>query len=87
MALAGTKMKANASTHQAMSSGRRQKTEADLAATGQGGLQKAATLDTREDTEWGLVHRGDRRGVRIRRRGWSEFGRPRPRGKPKRGRG
>ena len=59
VALDGTKIKANASKHKAMSDGRRQKTEADLAATVQGWLQKAETLDTREDTEWGREHRGD----------------------------
>ena len=58
-ALDGTKIKANASKHKAMSDGRRQKTEADLAATVQGWLQKAETLDTREDTEGGREHRGD----------------------------
>lgn len=59
VALDGTKIKANASKHKAMSYGRMQKTEADLAATVQGWLQKAETLDTREDTEWGREHRGD----------------------------
>ena len=59
VALDGTKSKANASKHKAMSYGRMQKTEADLAATVQGWLQKAETLDTREDTEWGREHRGD----------------------------
>jgi len=59
VALDGTKIKANASKHKAMSYGRMQKTETDLAATVQGWLQKAETLDTREDTEWGREHRGD----------------------------
>lgn len=59
VALDGTKLKANASKHKAMSYGRMQKTEAELAATVQGWLQKAETLDTREDTEWGRDRRGD----------------------------
>ncbi len=59
VALDGTKIKANASTHKAMSYGRRQKTEADLAATVQEWLQQAETLDAREDTEWGRERRGD----------------------------
>ena len=59
VALDGTKIKANASKHKAMSYGRMQKTEADLAATVQGWLQKAETLDAREDTEWGRERLGD----------------------------
>ena len=58
-ALNGTNIKANASKHKAMSYGRMQKTEADLAATVQGWLQKAETLDAREDTKWGQERRGD----------------------------
>ncbi len=49
VALDGTKIKANASKHKAMSYGRMQKTEADL----------AAPLDARADTEWGRERRGD----------------------------
>ncbi|MBI4002877.1 MAG: IS5/IS1182 family transposase, partial [Nitrospira defluvii] len=48
VALDGTKLKANASKHKAMSDGRMQKTEADLAATVQGWLQKATALDAQE---------------------------------------
>lgn len=59
VALDGTKLKANASKHKAMSYGRMQKTEAELAATVQGWLQKAETLDTREDAEAGRDCRGD----------------------------
>ncbi|MEO5863536.1 MAG: hypothetical protein ABIQ79_00655 [Nitrospiraceae bacterium] len=36
-----------------------QKTEADLAATVQGWLQKADTLEAREDTKWGRERRGN----------------------------
>lgn len=59
VALDGTKLKANASKHKAMSYGRMQKTEADLAATVQGWLEKAEALDAREDAEWGRDRRGD----------------------------
>jgi len=59
VALDGTKLKANASKHKAMSYGRMQKTEADLAATVQRWLEKAEVLDAREDVEWGRDRRGD----------------------------
>ncbi len=59
VALDGTKLKANASKHKAMSYGRMQKTEAELAAAVQGWLQKAAALDAREDAELGRDRRGD----------------------------
>ena len=59
VALDGTKLKANASKHKAMSYGRMQKTEAELAATVQGWLEKAETLDAREDVEWSRARRGD----------------------------
>ena len=61
VALDGTKLKANASKHKAMSYGRMEKTEADLAATVQGWLQKAEALDAREDAELGRDRRGDGR--------------------------
>lgn len=59
VALDGPTIKANASKHKAMSYGRMQQTEADLAATVQGWLQQAEPLDAREDTEWGRERRGD----------------------------
>jgi len=59
VALNGTKLKANASKHKAMSDGRMQQAEADLAATVQGWLEKAEALDAREDVEWGRDRRGD----------------------------
>lgn len=59
VALDGTTSKASASKHKAMSYGRMQKTEADLAATVQGWLQQAAPLDAREDREGGRERRGD----------------------------
>ena len=58
-ALGGTKLKAIASKHKAMSYGRMQKAEADLAATVQGWLEKAEVLDAQEDVEWGRDRRGD----------------------------
>jgi hypothetical protein len=51
VALDSTKINANASKHKAMSYGRMQKSAADLATTVQGWLQKAETLDAREDTK------------------------------------
>jgi len=59
VALDGMKLKANASKHKSLSYGRMQKTEANLTATVQGWLQKAETLATREDVEWGRERRGD----------------------------
>lgn len=59
VALDGTKLKANASKHKAMSYGRMQKAEADLAATVQGWLEQAEALDAREDAELGRDRRGD----------------------------
>jgi transposase len=59
VALDGTKLKANASKHKAMSYGRMQTTEAELAATVQGWLQQAETLDARQDAEVGRDRRGD----------------------------
>ena len=59
VALDGTKLKANASKHKAMSYGRMQKAEAELAATVQGWLQQAETLDARADAEVGPDRRGD----------------------------
>lgn len=59
VALEGTKLKANASKHKAMSYGRMQKAEAELAATVEGWLEKAEALDAREDVEWGRARRGD----------------------------
>lgn len=59
VALDGTKLKANASKHKAMSYGRMQKAEAELAATVEGWLEKAEALDAREDVEWGRARRGD----------------------------
>lgn len=59
VARAGTKLKANASKPKAMRDGRRQKAEAERAATVAGWLEKAKALDAREDVEWGRARRGD----------------------------
>ena len=53
VALDGTKMKANASKHKAMSYGRMKKAEAELGATVKGWLRQAKGIDAREDEEQG----------------------------------
>ena len=53
VALDGTKMKANASKHKAMSYGRMKKAEAELEATVKGWLRQAEGIDAREDEEQG----------------------------------
>lgn len=57
VALDGTKMKANASQHKAMSYGRMKKTEPELAAEVEGWLKAAEATDAEEDAAL-----GDRRG-------------------------
>jgi hypothetical protein len=59
VALDGTKLKANASKHKAMSYGRMKAGEAALAAEVQGWLVKAAAADAAEDAEHGPDQRGD----------------------------
>ena len=59
VALDGTKVKANASKHKAMSYARMLKTEAELAAIVNGWLEKAEAIDAREDEEFGLDRTGD----------------------------
>jgi transposase len=58
VALDGTKIKANASKHKAMSYGRMKKAEADLEAEVAGWLKAAAAADTEEDAALG-ERRGD----------------------------
>jgi transposase len=58
VALDGTKMKANASKHKAMSYGRMKKTEPELAAEVDGWLKAADAADAEEDA----LHGNDRRG-------------------------
>jgi transposase len=59
VALDGTKLKANASKHKAMSYGRMKQREAELAAEVQQWLEQAEALDAAEDATWGHERRGD----------------------------
>jgi transposase len=59
VALDGTKIRANASKHKAMSYRRMQETEPVLAAEVARWLAEAEATDAREDQEHGLEHRGD----------------------------
>lgn len=59
VALDGTKVRANASKHKAMSYARMKKAERKLAAEVAGWLEKAAAVDAREDEEFGVEKRGD----------------------------
>jgi len=59
VALDGTKMHANASKHKAMSYGRMQKTEAELAEAVENLLREAEAVDAAEDAEYGQGRRGD----------------------------
>jgi transposase len=59
VALDGSKFKANASKHKAMSYGRMVKAEAELAAEVAGWLKAAEVQDSVEDAEHGSEHRGD----------------------------
>ena len=59
VALDGTKMKANASKHKAMSYGRMKKTEAQLQSEVDELLRQADEIDEAEDREYGRDKRGD----------------------------
>jgi transposase len=59
VALDGTKVKANASRHKAMSYGRMLKSEAELAAQVRQWMERAGTEDAREDHEHGPEHSGE----------------------------
>ncbi|MBK7417590.1 MAG: IS1182 family transposase [Nitrospira sp.] len=59
VALDGTKIRANASKHKAMSYRRIQKAEPELAAEVARWLAEAATSDAREDEAYGVARRGD----------------------------
>src|SRR5437867_6270952 len=59
VALDGTKIKANASKHKAMSYGRMQQAEAALAAEVAGWLARAAAADAADDSALGVAQRGD----------------------------
>ncbi len=59
VALDGTKIRANASKHKAMSYQRMQKAEKELAAQVEAWFQKAAAVDVEEDEQFGPDQRGD----------------------------
>jgi transposase len=59
VSLDGTKMKANASKHKAMSYGRMKKTEAELAAEVESWLKASEAADAAEDADFGVDRRGD----------------------------
>jgi len=59
VALDGTKVKANASKHKAMSYARMKKAEPELAAIVKGWLERAEAVDAREDEEFGPDRCGD----------------------------
>jgi transposase len=59
VALDGTKIRANASKHKAMSYGRMKKAEPELATEVARWLTEAARSDTREDEQYGVDRRGD----------------------------
>jgi transposase len=59
VALDGTKVKANASKHKAMSYGRMSKAEAELKAEIDRWFEKAEAIDREEDEEYGPDRRGD----------------------------
>lgn len=68
VALDGTKVRANASKHKAMSYGRMEKTEAELEAEVITLLAEAETVDAREDALYGKGKRGDELPEELRRR-------------------
>jgi transposase len=68
VALDGTKMKANASKHKAMSYGRMKKTEAQLQDEVAEFLRRAAEIDEAEDAEYGRDKRGDELPVELAHR-------------------
>ena len=68
VALDGTKMKANASKHKAMSYGRMKKTEAQLQGEVDELLRRADEIDEAEDREYGRDKRGDELPVELAHR-------------------
>jgi hypothetical protein len=68
VALDGTKVKANASKHKAMSYARMEQTEARLMQEVQGLLAQAAQVDATEDTAYGPGRRGDELPAELARR-------------------
>jgi transposase len=68
VALDGTKMKANASKHKAMSYDRMQEKEKELKAEVKQLLERAETADAEEDTRYGKDQRGDDLPTELQRR-------------------
>ena len=68
VALDGTKVKANASKHKAMSYARMEQTEARLMQEVQALLAQATQVDATEDTAYGRGHRGDELPAELARR-------------------
>ncbi len=68
VALDGTKMKANASRHKAMSYQRMLKAEAELQAEIKALLEQAEAADSEEDARYGANRRGDELPEELRRR-------------------
>jgi transposase len=68
VALDGTKMKANASKHKAMSYDRMREKEKQLRAEVQGMLEQAAAADAEEDRRYGKDRRGDELPAELARR-------------------
>ena len=68
VALDGTKVKANASKHKAMSYGRMQEKEKQIRAEVKQLLAQAETVDQEEDAQWGPGVRGDELPAELQRR-------------------
>ena len=68
VALDGTKVKANASKHKAMSYGRMEKTVAELRAEVEGMLKQAEVVDAEEDALYGKDRRGDELPEQLQRK-------------------
>ena len=68
VALDGTKVKANASKHKAMSYGRMEEAEKKLEAAVKGLLAEAARVDAEEDGKYGKGKRGDELPAELARR-------------------
>jgi len=68
VALDGTKVKANASRHKAMSYGRMKDDEKRLAAEIEALLRRAEEIDAKEDAEYGRDKRGDELPAELQRR-------------------
>ena len=68
VAVDGTKVKANASKHKAMSYGRMQQTEAALSAEVAELLRRAEAADREEDARYGAEQRGEELPAELARR-------------------